>query len=1166
MSWKFRINGNNISEPVDCKGILSPTSMITLAPSLCRHNENVLTLFASNASTLHGGDDVILIDHPEFHTSTETFQLLRDLPYVELEGGRMYDSAENIILRGVPKEVKDISPIYTWTQLSGPQQLNFVPGELQTFRYPSLRTGTYNVHISMLIPNSNDYAIAHSTQIIVKSKFKSAVELGNLLDLRLTWPFAIEGNMVNNPVECQKIMNDANYMFVDPSKCTHNQNVINIYVENTSTMKADSIFHIVHPDFSEDVNFTLPRNIPKLAIYGNGTYSENEMRPLIAVPSDIGGYVPRYLWAQESGPENLGINSSSVYQNFHPSVLSTGEYTFNNTMFIPPEELNYTFTAFATFIMQSKLLSAEQYGNRFTIYLTYMTWFSGSKRNIPINCPDLLDTGTLALLQPSRCEHDYDVLKIFASNLSTGKVVTLKEQSFYSETVTYTGGKEMPEITSLTQSLSDPWESGNEGNFLDTTNENCEGLKIYYIWEVVSGHPILSLADAHYSRVDFEPMELAAGDYIIKCTMEVIGGNGYQRSQTISLKVLVRIYQVSQVANLITILMSGPYYFDSVLIGNSTCNNILSPAFLAKVGSTPLCVHENNNLRLYMSNNSIAQDEEQFDLIHTHFFDTQITVMAIPTLQLTIPSAADGIYQVRTELCILQSTLTNSKLAIYQTTWTQFDNSSKIYFEEGLALIQKIAEQQLKANNYSVGVKIYYNSSNDFELNMKVNFTYASRPTPKIVGGNMGFNLNSKLELLTYMSQDTDISILGPDIKWEWESSSLSDFTEPLKLSSGGNFDPSLYENKDIVLPGKSLAAGKYYFKLKIRKWEYYRSELITHIEAFESGPTLRLLSESTQAKHSPQKDLCIQATSESFDGYPLETKWAIKPAVSEVDASPQRFCVLSQFLVPGQSYLIICQTTELINGVTSTEGESETEGTGERRLAEADTNTRVIYYPVIIAQYPIASGVTISPKEGYGLTQNFTITMGDWRDKEGTLLQFMLTAKVVGSNAGFVTVSPYTSMKTFKTFLPAGNITYNYLVVVRIVGKNSYGVTASVDRLVKVMEPQNITKPNEFLDEQLFSDFENRPISDKLFRMSSATFFSKIESVEANSTDNETKVVDACGGCGTNGECLSDIKECECTSGYEGDHCEFSPDQLDELSLVNQNILESIYIYIYNI
>ena len=48
----------------------------------------------------------------------------------------------------------------------------------------------------------------------------------------------------------------------------------------------------------------------------------------------------------------------------------------------------------------------------------------------------------------------------------------------------------MPDITSITQSLSDPWD---EINFLDTMNDNCEGLELNYIWEVVSGHPILSL-------------------------------------------------------------------------------------------------------------------------------------------------------------------------------------------------------------------------------------------------------------------------------------------------------------------------------------------------------------------------------------------------------------------------------------------------------------------------------------------------------------------------------------------------------------------------------------------------------------------------------------------------------------------------------------------------
>ena len=59
------------------------------------------------------------------------------------------------------------------------------------------------------------------------------------------------------------------------------------------------------------------------------------------------------------------------------------------------------------------------------------------------------------------------------------------------------------------------------------------------------------------------------------------------------------------------------------------------------------------------------------------------------------------------------------------------------------------------------------------------------------------------------------------------------------------------------------------------------------------------------------------------------------------------------------------------------------------------------------------------------------------------------------------------------------------------------------------------------------------------------------------------------CGGCGEKGECLVEIKECNCLEGYQGLHCEHSPEAIQSLHDVTPNILQrkfifKLYIYIY--
>ena len=103
---------------------------------------------------------------------------------------------------------------------------------------------------------------------------------------------------------------------------------------------------------------------------------------------------------------------------------------------------------------------------------------------------------------------------------------------------------------------------------------------------------------------------------------------------------------------------------------------------------------------------------------------------------------------------------------------------------------------------------------------------------------------------------------------------------------------------------------------------------------------------------------------------------------------------------------------------------------------------------------------------------------------------------------------------------------------------------------------------PSTFLKEELFASFEDKPISDQLYRMSCATFFTQLPIVPIDNSD-------ACGGCGEKGECLVEIKECNCLEDYQGILCEHSPEDIQRVHEVTANILGSkfiyiIYIYIY--
>ena len=1151
LSWAINIEGNRINEPINCNKVLDTASNALLSPSLCRHKGNILYIFVSNVSSVVATDTITLLGHPAY-TSTISFPMPLDPPRLTLHGSGTFDTEGDIIITGVPTSVHGVSPIYTWTQLSGPQQFIFISHSLvQTFKHPIFIVGTYQFALNMQIPNSNDYLNdAHAT-VNILSKFKSGTQLGNQFEIVLTWPLEINGNITNKPIDCDIILEANHKTVISPIQCNHNYNTIGIITRNTSALAQSSIIHLRPlPAFSESVNFTIPNDLPKISISGGGTYSTFAPITLTALPTDITGYLPTYEWKQISGPETLILNNSFISQTFSPDVLSTGQYEFEVVMSFPETTLGYTYKASSTIIIQAAFVKGEQYGGRFKIYLTYSIWLLGSKNNPSLDCTEILDSNTLDLLKPSLCTHNEELLTIFASNLSTGNVVNLFTQSFFSESIAYTGPKDMPILLPIVQSGTDPWESSGTGNSFTTSNSNCEGLQVEYIWEVISGNPLTQLTGHTESSITFEPMSITAGDYTIKCAMAVAGGNGYISTQTIDFSIYVRVFVQSQKGSVITIIMSGSFYLNSEIEGNSTCSNILPSTFISKMGSNPKCSHEGSLLRVYLSNNSIVTEGDSFELQHTHFTTKSITnLKASPTLTLSIPTSMDGKYQVRALVTQIKAELINSEDTNYTFTWSQVGGSapSTILFDN-TKLSQIIGEKLIKDGNYSVGVKILFDNSNNFELNKIVDFTYASIPTAKIVGGMISMNYNLELELRTYMSVDNDIGNFSSELKWTWEGSSDPDFTTPAVMYNGSDFTPEKYNNQDLKFGTKELKSGTYFFKLKMSKWEKFVGETSTYIKVHEFGPTIKLTSSSTTAKHNPLIDLCIQASISSYDGLEIKTKWFVQPFPAELDTTSERLCILAKFLVPGTTYSVTCAATEIPNI--------------RRMLGIPEEYTRSMTTEIIVSKYPCAKEFEITPMAGHGLTDLFTFNLWNWYDTEGTQLKYMILAKVVGSTIGFVAVNSYTSLETFTTFLPTGDSLYNYLVIVRIQGVNGFGATVHKDATVKVIEPENVEDPEKFLDEELFLNFEERPISDKLYRMSSAVYLAELPQAIIN-------VSEPCGGCGENGKCLIQIKECSCQEGYDGQHCYFSPQGIKKSIAVITNILTSniyTYIYIYNI
>ena len=122
--------------------------------------------------------------------------------------------------------------------------------------------------------------------------------------------------------------------------------------------------------------------------------------------------------------------------------------------------------------------------------------------------------------------------------------------------------------------------------------------------------------------------------------------------------------------------MSGGFYLNSALEGNSTCSNILPSTFIAKIGSNPKCTHEGAMLRIFLSNNSAVAEGDSFDLQHTHFSTTLISYLKpVPTLELSIPTSMDGSNQLRTKVMEIKGELTSIEGTNYTFTWSQIGDS-----------------------------------------------------------------------------------------------------------------------------------------------------------------------------------------------------------------------------------------------------------------------------------------------------------------------------------------------------------------------------------------------------------------------------------------------------------------------------------------------------------
>ena len=81
----------------------------------------------------------------------------------------------------------------------------------------------------------------------------------------------------------------------------------------------------------------------------------------------------------------------------------------------------------------------------------------------------------------------------------------------------------------------------------------------------------------------------------------------------------------------------------------------------------------------------------------------------------------------------------------------------------------------------------------------------------------------------------------GSSFIWEWEISHNEDFTKTAKLKGGTPITLSDYSNQNASFKGGVLDVKNYYFRMRVKKLEFYTSTYTTWVKIFGKGPNLQL-------------------------------------------------------------------------------------------------------------------------------------------------------------------------------------------------------------------------------------------------------------------------------------------------------------------------------------
>ena len=633
--------------------------------------------------------------------------------------------------------------------------------------------------------------------------------------------------------------------------------------------------------------------------------------------------------------------------------------------------------------------------------------------------------------------------------------------------------------------------------------------------------------------------------------MDVLGAS-YIVNKTLTIQVLTSVMEAVQQGNLIYIYMESPIYINNTLDGPCGCSQIISATSLSTLlGSSPECQHLDEMVKIYLKKDSSIVD--QLTLQHTYIKPPLLVtgLHPVPQLLLSLPNSPDNNHHFKTQLVIVKSQITYVDSLKYELNWTQIgDSPSKIFFDNKQEILT-IREGQLKAGNYSVGLLVLFTDSpNDYELYEEINFTMASIPSVQILGGNLEMHYMSNLNLEAICT-DNDQNNNGDTLTWEWEISEKEDFSNTAALKDGSPIAVSEYSNKsNISFLGGVLDYKSYYFRVTVTKWEYYTSTYKTWVKVFEQGPNLQLKVDNIKLKQNNREDFCISASSWSFYGSDVDIIWKrILPSIVGTKIEGIRICLPASALQPGGEYEITCQARD-------------TRPDTERALETVEV--REMSVNILIAKAPHVGSVISDPQVGYGFIDIFTFNALGWFDADtagGILLYSFQVQVATSSQTNFVSLNSFSSIPSLSTTLPPGDPIYRHLVIIRANAKNQYGVLVYKDIHLKVLPPPQIDDKLDFIDNQLFKDFESKPLSEQLFILSMATYFSSVDDDAAvNATDSATQ--DACGGCSGQGSCVADA--CQCNEGFDGEFCQTTQQNVDEFIQANDKIMSSTYIYIY--